>query len=1030
MHFHILGPVEARLAGQPVAFGRQRERKVLAALLVNANRTVPVARLEAVLWGTEPPATARRQVSNSVTTIRRALGDPPIESAGAGYIIRVSAENLDAARFDGLVDQAAGASPVEARPLLAEALGLWRGPALGGLGEDGILAAERARLDERRLLALERRIEADLALGRHDELIGELAALAIEHPLRERLVELHMLALYRAGRRQDSLEIFQQARERLAEQAGLDPRPDLAELHRSILRGAVSLTPPASPVPPAAAPVVSQLPADVPHFTGRDEQLEALDALASGPGPIVIAGSGGMGKTTLAVRWAHRARDLFPDGQLYVNLHGYSTAPLVRPAQVLARFLRALGVAPPEVPAEADEAAALFRSLLTGRRVLVVLDNARTVEHVRPLLPSGPGSLALITSRDRLTGLVARDGARRLDLRVLDSAESLTLLSTLAGEHRVAAEPAAAAELAGYCAFLPLALRVTAARLADHTGRRIAEHLAELRELRLAGLAIAGDPESTVRGAIDLSYQELAPDARRAFRLLGLVPGPDFTVPAVAVLTGSPESEARELLGRLAGACLIDEHQPGRYTFHDLLRAYARERAGEDGDGAAGGRLATWYLLSADAALSRCFPLATRPAAGAEATGVVPVSFTGQEDALAWFDAEYANLRSLLMGTADDQLACRLAAVLRGYVLLRGYTADAFSAAEIGLAAARRVGDVRTEAILEAGLSATCKWLLDLPASARHLESAIALAEAAGWAEAMPDFHNDLAGIRMQQGDIDGAIRHCQFALSLWREQGARDKLGKALIGLAMLQVARGHLPEAEELYTEAIALSREFAAREREASATGGLTYAVMFQGRIEAAMDLARQTFELHRVLGSRRGEALALQGIAEAHLHAGRLDEAVSGAGEMLAIAEEIGYPIAVLDALNLLGTVHLRAGEPALAADLHRRALTLGGERAYTSGRLEALIGLARAQAAAGEAGHALRHAERAVSLSQTSGIRLREGLALVALGEARLAAGEAGPARQAAHAAAESFRATSQWLFEPQASELLNRITAG
>ncbi|WP_018352512.1 AfsR/SARP family transcriptional regulator [Longispora albida] len=1022
MWFGVLGPLEVRDdAGVSVGLASVKQRILLAVLLRHANETVSVDRLSEALWSRQPPRSARTNLQVFVHRLRRLLGVERIEHHPTGYRLLAGPGELDAAQAEALAR--AGS--------LDQALALWRGEPYAGFEDLAEVRDEAERLAELRLALVEDWSAGELAAGRHAALVPELSALAARHRLREGLQAVLMLALYRCGRVGEALRVYQDTRAVLVTELGLEPGTRLRKLQRAMLAEEPALEPagltPPSPATAAALPApVSQLPPDVPHFTGRDAQLQALDALVPESGPIVVSGSGGVGKTTLAVRWAHRARPSFPGGQLYANLHGYSTAPPVPPIEVLARFLRALGVTPPHVPAELEEASALYRSLLSERRFLVVLDNARTVEQVRPLLPAGPGSLALVTSRDRLTGLVARDGARRLDLRVLHQSESLALLSQLAGVERVAAEPDAAAELAEYCAGLPLALRVTAAQLTDHTGRRITDHLAELRELRIAGLAIPGDPESSVRGAIDLSYRELAPGARRAFRFLGLVPGPDFTGPAVAALTGATEAEARQTLGQLAAACLLDEHQPGRYTFHDLLRAYAHDREHDHEDAAARNRLAEWYLHSTHAAVLHAFPGAIHLGPGQITTGIVPASFTSADDAMAWLDAEYANLRALLAATAGDRIVCQLAAQLRGYTWLRGHTTDAFTIARAGREAARRSGDVRAEAILESSLSATCKWLLDLPNSAMHLERAIALAGRAGWSEALPDFHNDLAGIRMQQGDLDGATGHCRLALALWREQGARDKLSKALIGLAMLQVARGQLAEAEELYTEAIPLTRESGAREREASATGGLTYAVMFQGRIDAAMALAQQTHELHRTLGNQRGEAHALHAIAEAHLHAGRFGEAIAGAEAMLDLAERISHPMSTLDALNLLASARRRAGDPALAADLHRRALAIGVEHDYTSGRIEALIGLARAEAAAALPG-ALSHAEQAVSLVRTSGIRLREGSALLALGEAQLAQGETEAARRAARAAAEAFQATGQRLHEAEARELLDRI---
>jgi DNA-binding SARP family transcriptional activator len=495
MRFGVLGPVEASTDARLVVVGGPRERRLLAMLLLHPNLTVPLHRLTAALWGDDAPQTARAQLHNSVSKLRRALATDgpqlaPIVRSGQGFALRISEDQVDTTLFARYVAQATHeADPARAVALLRTALDLWRGPALDGI-ENGVLGGEARRLDEQRLACLERRITVDLELGRHTEMVGELEALTAQHPQRERLVELHMLALYRAGRRQDALEAYTAARARLAEQAGLDPLPELDRLQRAILRSEPALDPPRRPVTVAgtAAPsdTPAQLPADGADFTGRVDQLHQLDALLgetqdrTARTAVVISaidGTAGIGKTALATHWAHRVRDRFPDGQLYTNLRGYSDAAPLAPIQVLARFLRALGVPADHVPADLDEAASLYRTRLAGKRLLILLDNARSPDQVRPLLPGVAGCLVVITSRDRLSGLVARDGARRISLDVLSPEETRDLLARLLGAERTAAEPDACAELGRLCAHLPLALRIAAAHLLDRPGQSIESYV-------------------------------------------------------------------------------------------------------------------------------------------------------------------------------------------------------------------------------------------------------------------------------------------------------------------------------------------------------------------------------------------------------------------------------------------------------------------------------------------------------------------------------------------------------------------------
>jgi DNA-binding SARP family transcriptional activator len=665
MRFRVLGPLEVFDGAEWHALGAAKTRALLATLLVNAGSVMSLDQLADELWGDAPPKTAANQVYGYVMRIRRLLGDPDgqlVVRRAPGYQLVVAPEDVDAQTFELQVKRGCAAlrdgDPAQAATSLAAALALWRGPALIDVPATPLIEAAVARWEEQRLAALEARIDADLACGRHTSLAGEVGDLAREYPLREQFWGQLMLALYRCGRQADALAAYQQVRRVLGTELGIEPGAALCRLHEQILRtdAALDLKPAAAAVGSASTPAATprQLPTDVAGFTGRADDLAELDALVAkqaGSRAVTIAvliGTAGVGKTSLAVHWAHRIAAGYPDGQLYVNLHGYSTSPQVSPLEALTQFLRALGVPPDHIPVSVDEAAARFRSLVAGKRLLVVLDNAAAPEQVRPLLPGTPGCLVVVTSRDRLGGLMAGEGAHAHTLRTLRLDDAVALISRMVGAERVRAEPAAAAELALLCAHLPLALRVAAANLASRPRQRISSYVADLAEDdRIVTLEADGDSGTAVRAAFEVSYQRLSDPVRRLFRLLGAAPGAEFVVDAAAALTGATPAEARRLLDRLAGAHLVEEVDEGRYTFHDLLREFAAERARQEERStdldAAIGRLLDWYLRVTDAAAqllsSRVLRLPPPPV-----TAGPPARFNDHVGALAWLDTHRSDL--------------------------------------------------------------------------------------------------------------------------------------------------------------------------------------------------------------------------------------------------------------------------------------------------------------------------------------------------------------------------------------------------
>jgi DNA-binding SARP family transcriptional activator len=610
MEFQLLGPVEARDEQGTVPLGGALSRSILAALLLQPNRAVPTKQLIDAAWGENPPTGARTLVQNRVSMLRRALraarpGGELIATMGSGYLIRVEPEQLDAEQFAHGVAHASrlaeSGERVAAVDEFVGALALWRGTALDGLSTPYLRAAAQ-RLEEQRLRAWERRIRLDVSLGRHADLVAELTGLADTYSYHESFHALLMLVLYRTGRHADALAAYRRARATLTDQLGLEPSALLQQLHDAILRADTWVVQtiaeqlgcaPASGGAPelrrsaarfdAGAPVPHTLPADDAAFAGRAEELAMLDETLAATAPAAIwtiTGMAGVGKSSLAVHWAHRVADWFPDGQLYLDLGGHAGRP-VTPAEALGALLGMLGARPEQLPTAIEDLATRYRSAVAGRRVLVLLDNASSCEQVRHLLPGGRECVVLITSRDRLSTVAVREGAHRLSLEVFRPEEAYALLARTLGTDRVRAEPIATHDLARACAYLPLAMRIAATQLVDRPHRRIAEQVARLAGGdRLNALTIGGD-EVAVRSAFDLSYQAIPPDARRLFSQLGQVPAPDLTAPVAAELAGVEVPEAERLLDRLAAENLIRERDAGRYQLHDLVRSYARERAAD-----------------------------------------------------------------------------------------------------------------------------------------------------------------------------------------------------------------------------------------------------------------------------------------------------------------------------------------------------------------------------------------------------------------------------------------------------------------
>ncbi len=766
-----------------------------------------------------------------------------------------------------------------------------------------------------------------------------------------------------------------------------------------------------NPATPMAVSVLRELPADVAGFTGRAVELAELDLLLPSTdgqeqalGPVVISavsGTAGVGKTALAVRWAHRVADAFPDGQLYVNLRGYDPDQPVTPGEALARFLRALGVPDQGIPLQVEERAARYRSLVTGKRLLVVLDNAATEEQVRPLLPGSGSVMVMVTSRDSLAGLVARDGARRLDLDLLPPGEAVTLLRALIGA-RAGADPQATKTLAELCARLPLALRVAAELAASRPEASLAELSAELADLqqRLQLLDAAGDPRSAVAGVFSWSYRQLPAEAARMFRLLGLHPAQDWDLYAAAALTATGSlSQARRLLGVLARAHLIQPTGAGRYQMHDLLRAYAarQARTGDSADArlAALTRLFDYYLAASAAAMDCLGPLrfTSRPGPPSVSTPVPP--FVDRSAARAWLDAERPTLLAVAAHTVRHGWPAhttRLAATIHGY-LYEAHDTDALIMHGLALDAARRLGDRGAEARALAGLGNSHWWQGRLRQSADLCQQALALAREAGDRVTQANALLHLSLVYDAQGHVELAFDLGEQALALYRELG--DRAGEAVLLATQGQTYfyTGQWQEGIECIQQALALARETGDESSIGAFLAFLGDIYTLLGRYQEAEDHARESLAVARQSGMPPFEAAALTALADICNRQGRYVLAAGYCQQALAICQELGYRFWQIETLNTFGQTLLATGEPEKARACHAAALDAAGQTGSVDGQARSLMGLGAVSRWHGDHAEAYGYYQQALGPFQQRNEPGSQAEALNGAGEALAATGQ-------------------------------------
>jgi DNA-binding SARP family transcriptional activator len=926
VRFRILGPLEFWDGQAWSAISARKQRSLLAALLVDAGQVVPTDRLIFEIWGDEPPAGATNLVSIYVHKLRKMIGDESglaLRTRPPGYQLSLEAADLDLVQFDelaGTARQALAAGEHEkAADMLAAALGLWRGHPFVDVPPSTLIDAEVERLEELRLNVLELRIAADLGCGRHAQVTPELSRLVAQHPLQEGLWALYLRALDGAGRHAEALAAYAKAREVIADELGVDPGEQLQRIYTALLasdgrqpgpgpgaeKGLGEAQPPREPEPREPP---AQLPADITDFTGRLRDVQRLCDLPvpaedSDTGAVtvaLVAGTGGLGKTTLAVHAAHRLRPRFPDGQLYVNLLGASPQPLAA-GDVLARFLRDLGVDAARIPVDEEERAGLLRTRLTGRRLLMLLDNAKDAAQVRPLLPGSASCLVLVTTRNRLPDLAI---TRLVDLDVLDDEDAWTLFTRIAGPERADRDPQGTREVLTACAGLPLAIRIAGARLAARSGWSVRTLADRLRgEQRRLDEFTVGD--LAIRACFEVSFASLPSprraediDPARAFRLLGLWQGPVIGLPAAAALFGQPDDSAADAAESLVDAHLLESPAPDAYRFHDLLRVYAAERCQADEPEQARRdatrRLLYWYLHTVEAAARIISPNHRRVPLGELAPLVRPLAFSSLDEALDWCDAERPCLlvaARQAAGSGLHDLAWRLAAASMSYFYRRSQWADWIAVHEIGLHSARECGDRLAEA-----------WMLNnlgMAYGVQHLEEAIGYFEQAlaiyreiGDRQGESRAANNLSTACTHLHRYEEALAAGQRSLALQRELGDRYGEGIALGNMGCSYRELGQGTEAIDCYQQALGIFRELDDRMAEADSLSELGDVYLGMGRLDDALSRLAESLAIWRDIDDSHGQAMTLGLLGAALRRAERLDEARDALAEAQSIFDRLG------------------------------------------------------------------------------------------------------------------------------------------
>jgi tetratricopeptide (TPR) repeat protein len=997
VEFRVLGPVEAHTSGQLVDLGRPQQRLVLAVLLVDAGRPVSTETLIDRVWDSAPDG-ARRTLQVHITRLRRLLaetsttvGSPAaLTRRSGGYLLDIDLDRVDVHRFRRLVNQARQGECPEAErvTLLGQALELWRGQPLADLPGEWATRVRHGWQDQY-LETVVAWAQACLQVGDPGTVLPRLSEQVAEHPLVESLVAAYLRALYAAGRPADALGCYSAMRHRLADELGTDPGPELQQLHRQILTSDPVLTSPSAIAPVGPTPVPRQLPAPPQLFTGRVAELADLDHIHDASTVVVTAidGMAGIGKTALAVHAAHRIADRYPDGQLFLDLHGHTQdVEPIEPAEALDHLLRALGIPGAQIPTDLHQRAALYRTRLADQRMLIVLDNAAAEPQVAPLLPGAPGCLVLVTSRHRLSGL---DHTHTLSLDTLPAPDAITLFIQTAGEDRRAGQPPELlAELVQLCGRLPLALRIAAARLRAHSAWGLSDLVERLRDQqnRLGELE-AG--QRNVTAALDVSYQHLSSDQQQAYRLLGLHPGPEFDAYAAAALLDSTLPHARRMLDHLLEAHLLQEPMPGRHRFHDLIRAHAHAAYPTDPpQGAALERLFGYYRHTASAAMDAAYPYEREDRPEVPPAGTPSPDLPDTTAGLGWLDIELPNLLAVARYAtepAHPTYILDLSTILHRHLRTRGRYHDAEALHQQALTTARATGDQTDELAALVGLGAIHRLLGRHAQAADYYRQALHLARTISNRTGEMNALHGLGEIHRLQGRYTQAADHYRQALHLARTIGNRAGEMNALHGLGEIHRPQGRLTQAADNYRQALQLARTAGHHIGELDALSVLGHIHRQQGRYQQAADHYEKALQLARATNHRASEMNTLNGRGYIYLWQGRYQQAADDYQQALQLARTIGNRSGEMTALNGLGHIHRRQGRHEQARDHYQRLFDLAQEDGSRNWQFEGRQGLGRLELATDHPAAAIAHHEQALALALELGhpgdqARAHDGLA--------------------------------------------------
>ncbi len=1014
MEFRVLGPIELWSAGQQGDLGPTRARCVLAILLLTPRTIVPVEALIDRLWDTRPPPKARESLSVYIArlraSLRQTLGDS-VRLAGRarGYVLDVDPEAVDLYQFRRLRRQAdaltASGDYDHAALLLREADGLWRGQALAGIRGDWV-ARMRDSLEEERRAAILERVECELELGRHADLVGELRHLLAQYPLDETFIAHQMTALYWSGRPGDALSLYRETRSRLIDEQGTEPGPMLSELHQRILRRDPQLAVRLAGRRPGRVSRPDTLPPETVEFVGRSEELRLLTAdYADTPRVSVIEGMPGVGKTALAVHAARIVSGQYPDGMLYLNFHAHDPGrPSLDAAEALHRLLRMLTVPATQIPETIGERTALWRAQLSRLRAVVILDDAARHDQIRPLLPMAGRCLILITTRRRLPDL---EGARALTLDVLSIDDAITLFRRIAGQGRAHDEDEVATAV-GLCGRLPLAIQLTAGRLAQDYPPRLADLVEELSQspARLGGTG-AASPE--VMSAFDLSYRALEPDHQRLFRRLGVSPCAHVSLQAAAGLDGGTLAEAEKALAVLLDHHLLVRAPAGQFRFHDLIRGYATVRAARDDpepeQRQAVGRLLDYYLHTADKAdrvlhpFRRRMPVSvTHPPAASPALGT-------QEDAAAWLESEWRNILQAAQhaGRHEWKRQCAdLTHVLAGFVEIRAYWDDAIAAHTLALQACRDLADPARIAQASLELSVVSQQTGRHEATLPLAEDAAAiyrsLADRRGEAEAL----DQIGMAHRRAARSREALAYFHEARILYRDAADQRGVANTLSHSGIACWHLGRYPDAMGHLHDALSLYRDVGDRRGEAKTLNNLGKMQLYCGYHRDALENYQKSLEIFSEIGGAQNQAILYHNMGSVYHYKGSYEEGLAACRRALAIYRDIGDLPDEADVLNDIGAIYQSAECYDEALIHHQKARLIAEEIGNLSEQVIALRGIADVRRGSGRYGEAFDHYHTALRLAREIGDPYEEAKILEGIAETTLST-------QGPHAARIVFR---------------------